>query len=154
MLKMSKLADYGALVMTYLATTSELQNANEIANETSVGAPTVAKLLKTLTRAGLLDSHRGASGGYALARPASQINMVQIIDAIDGPVALTECVSQPGSCSQEPVCSLGHNWRLINDALRKALSEVSLADLTAPTQSQVVNFEDMASPEKAAREYQ
>lgn len=133
MLRMSKLTDYGTVVMTRLASGAErLHAASEIAAEIRVAVPTVSKILKTLTRAGLVISHRGAKGGYSLARPASTISMVEIIDALEGPVGLTECGSHPGICSQESSCTLRGNWQLINTAVRRALSAVSLANMAQP----------------------
>ena len=133
MLRMSKLTDYGTIVMTYLARESDrLHAASEIAVQIQVAAPTVSKILKMLAREGLVISHRGVKGGYSLARPPSDISMVQIIDALEGPVGLTECGSSPGSCAQEDSCSVRANWQHINDAVRQALAGVTLAQMAQP----------------------
>lgn len=135
MLRMSKLTDYGTIVMTYLARESDrLHAASEIAVEIQVAAPTVSKILKTLTREGLVISHRGVKGGYSLARAASAISMVEIIDALEGPVGLTECGSNPGVCAQEESCSVRANWQHINNAVRQALAGVTLAQMAQPVQ--------------------
>ncbi len=133
MLRMSKLTDYGTVVMTYLAKEhSHLHAVSEIAAQVQVAAPTVSKVLKRLVREGLVVSHRGAKGGYSLARPAEQISMVDIIDALEGPVGLTECGSTPGLCSQESSCSIRTNWQRINGAVRGALAGVTLAEMAEP----------------------
>lgn len=133
MLRMSKLTDYGTVVMTYLAREEdELHAVSEIAARTRVSAPTVSKILKRLVRQGLVVSHRGAKGGYSLARIPAAISMVEIIDALEGPLGLTECGSMPGLCVQESLCSIRTNWRRINDAVRQALASVTLAEMASP----------------------
>ncbi|MDQ3261032.1 MAG: SUF system Fe-S cluster assembly regulator, partial [Pseudomonadota bacterium] len=107
MLRMSKLADYGTVLMTYLARNPNgIHAANEIADEVSVALPTTSKLLKMLARAGLVTSTRGTHGGYFLARPASEISIADVIAALDGPIGLTECASLPGVCEQESGCTV------------------------------------------------
>ena len=134
MLRMSKLTDYGTLVLAQLATTNgQLSSAHQVATDTRLALPTVSKLLKTLVRAGLAVSERGARGGYALSRPADEISAAEIIDALEGPVAITECSSAHGNCELEPSCRVGGAWRRINRRIRQALDEVSLADLQRPT---------------------
>lgn len=133
MLRVSKLTDYGVVVMTFLARESDrLHAASEIAGQIHVAAPTVSKILKALTRTGLVLSHRGVKGGYSLARAAADISVVEIIDALEGPVGLTECGSNPGVCSQEASCSIRANWQHINGAVRGALAGVSLAQMAQP----------------------
>ena len=102
MLRMSKLTDYGTMVLAQLAANSRgLTTAGQVADATHLGQPTVSKLLKSLVRAGLVVSTRGVQGGYALARPAEAISAAEIIDALEGPVALTECSSAAGGCDLE-----------------------------------------------------
>ena len=130
MLKMSKLTDYGTLLLAQLAAEAEdLRSAGQLADATHVARPTVSKLLKSLTRAGLVVSERGARGGYALARAPEQISAAQIIDALEGPVAITECSSVDGACELERYCRVGHAWQRINRSIRRSLQQVSLADL-------------------------
>ncbi|WP_428097487.1 SUF system Fe-S cluster assembly regulator [Candidatus Rariloculus sp.] len=127
---MSKLTDYGTLVLAELASeTRNLASAGQVADATHIGRPTVSKLLKSLTRAGLVVSERGARGGYALARAPEQISAAQIIDALEGPVAITECSSVDGSCNIEQFCRVGRAWQRINRSIRNSLQQVSLADL-------------------------
>jgi FeS assembly SUF system regulator len=133
MLRMSKLADYGTVVMTYISQhTDKVHSAHDIADHVRVALPTVSKILKILARQDLLVSERGAKGGYRLARPAKQISIAEIIDAMEGPVALTECSSMPGLCEQESSCSIRGNWQRINQAVRGALEQVSLAEMAQP----------------------
>jgi FeS assembly SUF system regulator len=130
MLRMSKLTDYGTLVLSQLATSgSEPSSAVVVASHTHIALPTVSKLLKALTRSGLVVSTRGSHGGYALARSAEQISAAEIIDALEGPVAITECSSTDGACDLEAYCRVGRAWQRINRSIREALQDVTLADL-------------------------
>lgn len=130
MLRISKMADYGTLVMAYLASYAEQAfNAKEIAEKTQLTLPTVSKLLKSLTRAGLLISLRGAQGGYRLAHDAKTITVVHIIDALDGGTSLTECSHSSGLCSLEHQCALHGHWKFISQSIRNTLYTISLQDL-------------------------
>jgi len=130
MLRISKLTDYGTLVLAQLPANSEgLASAGQVADATHLSQPTVSKLLKALVRAELVVSGRGSHGGYALARPDDEITAAQIIDAIEGPVAITECSSPAGCCDLESTCQVGPAWQTINLSIRRALTQVSLADL-------------------------
>jgi len=134
MLRISKLADYGTVVMVYLARRGQsLCNARDIAQHTHLSVPTVSKLLKRLTTAGLLRSVRGVSGGYRLQRPAVDISVAQIIYALEEQLGLTECSSHPNECSLQSVCHIQGNWRLISQAIETALDSVSLEALARPT---------------------
>ncbi len=136
MLRISKLADYGTVVMVYLAKrTPQLCNAREIAANTHIAVPTVSKLLKQLTAAGLLTSLRGVNGGYRLKRDAPDISVVDIIYALDESRGLTECSFQPSECVLQHVCHVQGNWRLISQAIESALERISLATLAKPTLS-------------------
>jgi FeS assembly SUF system regulator len=131
MLRISKLTDYGTVVLACLATAPDRRlTATEVAERTRLGLPTVSKLLKSFHRAGLLTSTRGSRGGYQLARAASAISAAAIIDAIEGPVAITECSSNHSACGYELSCSTGNAWQRINGAIRRSLDEISLAQLS------------------------
>jgi len=133
MLRVGKLTDYGTVVMTSFARQPQrMHSANEMAAELGLALPTVSKVLKALVQHGLLVSHRGAKGGYSLAAAPEEISVAQIIAAIEGPIALTECSDATGLCGQETQCSVRGNWQLINDAVREALEGVTLADLARP----------------------
>lgn len=141
MLRISKMTDYGTVVLTRMARQpTRRYSAQELADATGIGAPTVAKLLKIFVRAGLLDSRRGAQGGYALARNPDAISAVAIIDAVEGPVALTECATGHSHCSIEHECSVGDNWQRINTGIRRALEDVTLADFVKPITVPLMDF--------------
>jgi FeS assembly SUF system regulator len=130
MLRMSKLTDYGTMVLAELAANGDgLSTAGQVADATHLGQPTVSKLLKSLVHAGLVVSTRGVQGGYTLARPAATISAAEILDALEGPVAITECSSSRGGCDLESFCRVGTAWQRINHSIRRALETVSLADL-------------------------
>ncbi len=128
MLRISRLTDYATVVLASLAG-GRLESAADIAERTRIGLPTVSKLLKELQHAGLVRSVRGARGGYQLARPAGSINAAEIIDAVEGPVALTECAGTASHCGIEATCLVGHGWQRISRAIRRALVDVSLEEL-------------------------
>ena len=134
MLRMSKLTDYGTLVLSQLAAEhGGIASAGQVAHATHLGPATVSKLLKSLAHAGLVVSARGVQGGYALARPPEDITAAEIIDALEGPVAITECSSKNSCCDLEEFCRVGRAWQRINLNIRKALESVSLADLQTGT---------------------
>lgn len=133
MLRMTKQADYGIVLLAHMAGGPERRyTAPELAGESRVPAPTVSKILKLLAREGLLDSHRGAKGGYSLARDPREISVAEMITALDGPIAFTECIEDPGMCSLESVCHLRDQWQVINEAVCGALMKISLAELADP----------------------
>lgn len=133
MLKLSKLADYATVVMSLIAADpARVHNGVELAERSHIPAPTVAKLLKTLTRGGLLESTRGAHGGYRLVRSPAQVSVAEVIRALEGPIGVTECSIHEGSCGIESQCGTRHGWRLINTAIREALEAVTLDQLAAP----------------------
>lgn len=133
MLRLSKMTDYGTVVLAHMARTPEaVHTAADVAGATHVAAPTVSKLLKLLTRGGLLVSQRGANGGYSLARKPESISAVDVIDAIEGPVGLTACSQEEGNCDIETHCHIGSAWQRINGAIRDALKNVSLSELADP----------------------
>lgn len=133
MLKLGKLADYATVLMTALAARpQDLRNAHELAEHTHVPAPTVSKLLKLLSKAGLVESLRGASGGYRLARTPDAVTVADIIRAVEGPIAITQCSTHGEGCGIESTCGNRSNWRLIDGAIRHALESVSLAQMATP----------------------
>jgi len=131
MLRISKLTDYGTVVLACLAARpGQRHPATAVAEATRLGLPTVSKLLKSFHRAGLVTSARGPHGGYQLARPATGISAAEIIDAIEGPVAITECSGDHSACDFETVCSTGTAWQHVNVAIRRSLGRISLAQLS------------------------
>lgn len=130
MLRISKLTDYGTVLLAHLATNREaVCSATDVANATGIAVPTVSKLLKSLGRCGLVTSTRGTNGGYKLARDPRDISAADIIDALEGPVSITECSASDSQCEHEGVCSVGGAWQQVNVAIRRALDDVSLRDL-------------------------
>ncbi len=130
MLRISKLTDYGTVVLAHLAREpGHVCSAAGVSEATGIAVPTVRKLLKSLGRAGLVTSTRGANGGYELARPAQRISAADVIDALEGPVSITECSGNDSHCDYESTCSVGYSWQRINVAIRRALEDVSLVDL-------------------------
>jgi FeS assembly SUF system regulator len=135
MLRIGKLTDYATVVLATLAGDgSRMLNTGTLAERTHIAAPTVAKLLKQLQRAGLVNSTRGTHGGYQLARPADEISAAAILDALEGPIALTDCSVGTGHCCLERSCQVGRTWQRLNVAIRKSLSEISLAQLAGMDQ--------------------
>ncbi len=135
MIKLSRMADYGVVLMTQLARDDgELMTAADLSASCALPLPTVSKLLKQLAQEGLLESHRGTKGGYALAHAAADISMADIIGAVEGPIALTDCIEADGTiCEIEALCPTRTNWRRINDVLTEALDGVSLTEMALPT---------------------
>jgi len=134
MLRLSKMTDYAVVVMGEMARRpQETMTATGLAERTSLPAPTVQKILKLIARDGLAVSIRGAAGGYRLARGAADISVAEVIAAIDGPIALTECVDgAPNGCGVGQVCAMRGNWDRVNRAVQSALESVSLADMARP----------------------
>lgn len=133
MLRVTKLTDYATVVLTVLAAQSDaVLSASELAERAGLEAPTVSKLLKPLAQAGLVEGFRGANGGYRLARAADEIGLVEIVEAMEGPLGMTECSVHAGNCGIEDHCGVRANWRRINDIVIEALRGVTLAQMLAP----------------------
>ncbi len=130
MLRVTKLTDYATVVLSTLAEVPDrVNNATEIADRAHLELPTVSKLLKTLAQAGLVQSFRGSAGGYRLSKPASQISLIEIVEAIEGPLGMTECSGEHSSCEHETHCGVRSKWLRINDVVANALRDVSLAEM-------------------------
>jgi FeS assembly SUF system regulator len=133
MIRISKQTDYGIVLLTQMATRADHQyNAPDLAAEARLPLPMVSKILKLLTREGVLASHRGVKGGYSLARHPEAISMAEIIAALEGPVAITECVDEEGDCAHERLCPVRSNWHRINEAVLAALQGITLAEMAHP----------------------
>lgn len=142
-MRLSNLADYAIVTMSAAARhcgKASLADADhkwrartsaaELAAETGLPAPTVQKLVSMLSKAGLLRSLRGAHGGLQLARPAAAITVADIVEAVEGPIALTQCVDTH-ECDYEHGCTVRPHWPIINQALRGALAEIPLTRLAS-----------------------
>lgn len=146
MLRISRLTDYGTLVLAHLpASEAGLMSAADVAAATGVNLPTVSKLLKLLAKAKLVTSGRGARGGYRLARDAAEISAAEIIDALEGPVSITACSATDSHCDLESVCNVGNAWQRINVAIRRALEDINLTELQR-VRAPVPHFELAGTP--------
>lgn len=133
MLRLSKLTDYAVVLLTRLGAEGGHQTAPGLAAATGIGEPMVAKVLKVLAHAGLVEGLRGPRGGYRLTRPLSAMPLHDVIFAVDGPVALVACVDDAhGACDAEGICPVRGRWDPVNNAVRAALAAVTLADLAGP----------------------
>ncbi len=130
MLRISRLTDYATVLLATIACEAKQRHtASSLAQETRLGAATVSKILKQLQRSGLVVSSRGAHGGYRLAKPATEISAAAILDALEGPLALTDCSAGSGHCDIEHTCRVGRSWQRVNLAIRRSLYGISLAEL-------------------------
>lgn len=134
MLRVSRLTDYGTMVMSHMARSpDQLFSATDLATALGLGVPTVAKVLKSLARGELVTSVRGLRGGYSLARAPEQITVADIVDALEErPFGLTECSANDGLCGIEDGCGIRAGWLSINDLVRRALEGMTLADMIRP----------------------
>lgn len=150
MLRISKLTDYGTVILAVLAAHPEQRlTAAEVAERSHIALPTVSKLLKSLQRGGLVVSMRGSHGGYQLARPPQEISAASILDTIEGAIALTECSSGHSTCCIATTCRVGNAWQRVNAAIRRALNDVSLAQLAGLDRG-VIRIADLSAGIKAS----
>lgn len=133
MLRVTKLTDYASVILSVLAARpDDVLSAAGLAEQAGLEVPTVAKVLKPLAQAGLVEAFRGVNGGYRLARDADAISLIEIVEAIEGPLGMTECSVHAGQCGIEHSCGVRANWRRINDVVADALRGVTLAEMLAP----------------------
>lgn len=141
MLRLSKQSDYATVLLAELAGGEQaVRSVSELAQQTQVSSPMVSKTLKLLARDGLVDSIRGASGGYRLNRPAGEISIADIIKAIEGPIAVTQCSHDDG-CQLQAHCQIRPHWQLINDTIMSSLHQLSLAELCRPVQKIQMHYD-------------
>ena len=146
MLRISKLTDYGTVILADLARRpAEIASAAEVASHTRLSLPVVRKILKILAKNELVEARRGAQGGYRLARPPADISAAEVVDALEGPVSITECSLTDRHCDIESHCTVGSAWQRINTAIRNALSDISLADLQT-THARTPTFDLAGTP--------
>lgn len=128
MLRITKITDYGFILLAHMANQDRdlLHNAKDLSAAIGIPLPTVSKVLKILTQGGILQSHQGSKGGYSLSRPATEITAATIIEAVEGPVAITDCSSVDG-CERN--CPVSPSWQQINGAVIGALQGLTLADM-------------------------
>ncbi|MDJ0978515.1 MAG: SUF system Fe-S cluster assembly regulator [Erythrobacter sp.] len=149
-MRLSNLADYAVITMSQAAAHcgDGRVSAAELASETGLPVPTVQRLVSKLTAAGLLRSVRGAKGGLQLGRPAAAITVADIVEAVEGPIALTACIDN-GACDYEAGCNMKAHWPIINTALRGALAGITLETLRAPAKASS-RIPDILSPKEEA----
>ncbi len=153
-MRLSSLADYAVVMMSAAARhcggVSRL-NATLLAEETGVPLPTVQKLVSRLSAAGLIESTRGTGGGFRLSRPPAMISLADIIEAVEGPIALTSCVDGASQdCCVEQTCKVKPHWNAVNGAVRGALAGVSLATLaTHPGEGRGPNGDGALAEDRA-----
>lgn len=137
MLRLTKKADYGLMALKYLAEHPDLgaQSAKDIAEAYHIPPPLLAKILQTLAKAGLLVSHAGTNGGYALSRPANEISAFEVIRAIDGPLFITSCITIHGACDLAGHCTIKEPLRKVNDSIKDLLSGIRISDLIDHTET-------------------
>ena len=138
MLRIAKLTDYATLVLQSLPAhdTQQLASATELAKQLQLELPTVSKVLKLLARGSLVDSVRGAHGGYRLAKSLNVISVADVIQVMEGPIALTECCETHSDCQQQSHCQLKGNWQRISGEIAQVLSRITIADLSADDSAQ------------------
>ena len=131
MIRLSRLADYGIVLTTQVARHPDRRwNAPDLAAATGIPLPTTSKLLKMLVRAGVLVSHRGARGGYGMSAAGRHVSVADVVEAVEGPIAITSCLDPNGSdCGLDAVCLTRTNWNTINRAIRVALAAVSIEEM-------------------------
>ena len=154
MLRISKMTDYAVVLATHLAATKGAHAARDLAVQTQIPEPTASKVLKQLGRAGVVASQRGAKGGYTLARPAAEIGIHEVIQAIEGPIAVTECSdeSTDSLCEYETNCGVRANWQRINVAVQQALSQITLADMAFPSVDTLITIAVSGQEAERARQ--
>ena len=137
MLRLTKKADYGLMALKYLAEQAErgAQSAKDVAEAYHIPPQLLAKILQTLAKAGLLVSHAGTNGGYALARPAQDISAFEVIRAIDGPLFITSCITIHGTCDLHGTCTIKEPLRKVNDSIKELLSGIHVWDLIEPAEA-------------------
>jgi FeS assembly SUF system regulator len=142
MIKLSRLTDYAVSLLTQMVKDGKsLSSASELAENTGLTLPTTSKILKQLAKSGLLTAQRGATGGYSFTRSAQDISIAAIIEAMDGPIALTDCAEGADrECHVEAICPMSGHWDKVNRAIKRALEDVSLAEMaTASHESESVS---------------
>ena len=149
-MKINKLTDYSIVILANLVAKDEkaMHTAKELSEFSGIPLPTVTRILKMLSNKGILESQRGAQGGYELTKNSSEISVAEVIEAMEGPIALTECASDDCGCAFEPSCVVGKPWQKINKAVNDVLRNISLSDMSGRDESQnllkLTNIKEMS----------
>jgi FeS assembly SUF system regulator len=153
MIRITKITDHGVVLLTHFARAPEktVYNARDLAEREQMSLPMVSKILKILAGSRLLRSHRGVKGGYSLARPAPEITLEEVVTALEGPVALTDCSHEEnGGCDREPFCNVSPHWKTINRMILQAMERINLMDLAYPPEQGTCTCEERATDTPAA----
>lgn len=153
MLRLTKLADYGIVLLIHFARGEEgaVHAARDLAERSRLPLPTVSRILKALAGGGLLESHRGAKGGYSLARSPEAISVIDIVGAIEGPIGITACTEgETADCEHEAWCPAVNRWQVINGAIHEALERVTLAEMATPVPEH--HLVELQTPRQAGAE--
>ena len=129
MLKLSKKADYALIAVRHLATHPGDASSSDIAEAYGISAPLLAKVLQRLARHAVVKARHGSSGGYQLARPARDISALDVINAVDGPVVITSCVTNHGACDQSSTCTVREPLRRVNESIAQVLRSVTISQM-------------------------
>jgi FeS assembly SUF system regulator len=134
MIRITRQTDYGIVLLSQMAShpMAEVHTAKHAAQQSHIPLPMASKILKALAKGGLLVSQRGVKGGYRLAAPAERISLADVIQALEGPIGMTECSFKPGACEQEGSCPVQSNWKQISLAMRDALDRIPLSEMVRP----------------------
>jgi FeS assembly SUF system regulator len=153
MIRITRETDYGIVLLSFMAVMppEEVVTARDLAARACLTLPMASKILKALARAGLLVSHRGAKGGYGLARRPEEISVADVIAALEGPIGMTECASEAGNCEQEPVCPARRGWRRVSRQMREFLERIPLSDLMYSEQTPLLQLAGPATVEGTTR---
>jgi len=145
MLRLSKLTDYGTVILSYMARRPEaVHSVAETASAVGMAPPTASKILKALAKRDLVQSRRGSKGGYVLSRSPAEISIAEIIDAMESPFGLTECGAAAGLCGKEDLCRIRGHWQHINQIVRSTLTQVTLSDMN---QAHPPHFQQISRPQ-------
>ena len=148
MLRITKQTDYGIMLAAHLAglPSGQVLSARQAALWSSLPLPMVSKILKALARGQIVESHRGAGGGYRLAQAAEQTTLAAVIRALEGPISLVECGSAPGHCEIEASCPARVNWARINCEIERALDRIPVSEMIGPLPCSRLSAESAAAP--------
>jgi FeS assembly SUF system regulator len=151
MFRLSRLTDYAVALLARMANEGKVWAAPDLAQQSGLPLPTVAKILKQLSKAGVLSAQRGANGGYRLSLPPLEISIAAIVEAMDGPIAITDCADTGDhNCQVEALCPMSGGWNKVNQAIRSALSNLSLAEMADIT-TRLPTPQTMAIPRETSR---
>jgi FeS assembly SUF system regulator len=153
MLRITKQTDYGIMLLAHLAALppGRILSARDAARSTGLSVPMASKILKTLARSSIVESHRGVGGGYSLSRPPEQTTLAAVIRALEGPISMVECGAQPGLCGQESTCSVRVNWARVSREVERALDRVFLSEMVNTCYSDPLSITSVTDSNRSGR---